>query len=125
MHAGNLSAQQPVFQVHQPGDGQPAFDASGPRYLRKRSTDFVLFNPEIEPSANPEVQEKEGSLEAAAVDSGIVFFYAADQLFFWVGSHSLQLDGLRRGVCRFGVGWYRCLGRHVGLTSRLARSVTN
>ena len=75
-----------TIQIHQGGDGKPALDTCGTLEAAGECADFKLTNPKVELQAEPEVEEKECSLKTLAIELGMIFFCAAEELFLGVRS---------------------------------------
>jgi len=101
MDVWNLAGAEPIFQVHEAGDGEPALDAGRTVQERGGASDFKLADPEVESRAEEEIQEQEGGLESAAAEMGVVVVATAEELLF-----ELRLRHVRLGIFLLKrVGW--------------------
>ena len=64
--AGIEPVLEQVLQVHQAGDGQPALDARRAGTAQRRAAGLVEADEEVESRADPEVEQEERRLDAAA-----------------------------------------------------------
>ena len=57
---------QQHLEVHQSGDGQPAFDAWRANGVRGPAAGFVITDEQVELDADPDIERQEGQLKRAA-----------------------------------------------------------
>ena len=65
MDGRHLTGENEVFRVHQPGDGQPAFDA-GRTGDARRTGGLEVTDKVVELDADPEVEGEKRELDGAA-----------------------------------------------------------
>jgi len=70
-----------VLEVHEAGDGKPAFDAGGSAEVVGLAVGFEVADPEVELEAEPGVEGEEGELDGVADALGVVEEMAADEGF--------------------------------------------
>ena len=66
MSGRQFAGSQPVFEVHQARDGEPAFDARGARCGSIVQPGLEAANPEVEGRADPYIEQQERDLETTA-----------------------------------------------------------
>jgi len=76
---GDVVGGEEVLEVHEAGDGEPAFDAGGATEVVGVAVGFVETDPEIELEAEPGVEGEEGDLDGVADALGVVEEMAADE----------------------------------------------
>ena len=64
MRRRNVASADPVFEVHQPGDGEPAFDSGGACKVASGSS-FEITHPKVKRNSHPCIQQQERELEYA------------------------------------------------------------
>ena len=75
MRRGNQKEDAGIYkdlEIHQGCDGQPAFDAWGPRGYTELAAGFVITDKEVELNADPDVQREKRELKPAAGVLGVV-----------------------------------------------------
>ncbi len=82
MDAGDVVGGEEVLEVHEAGDGEPAFDAGGAADVAGEAVGFVVADPEVELEAEPGVEGEEGDLDGVAEALGVVEEMAADEGLF-------------------------------------------
>ncbi len=80
MQGRHLAADQQHLEIHQGGDGEPAFDAGRPSGPQASPAGFVVADEQVELDADPGVEGEKDELHGAAEGLGAVRFGAADQL---------------------------------------------
>ena len=104
-----------VLQVHQAGNRQPAFDTGGRGTQTDLAAGFVEPDEEVEPRANPEIEQQEGRLERASPDElGLVGLPAVrGRHLDAAGAYrSLAGSGRRCGCLLCAAERERGIGRH-------------
>ena len=64
--AGTRPVRRKYFEVHQSGDGEPAFGAGRPRHLEADAATLVEAHPQVELNSEPGVEQDEGDLDRVA-----------------------------------------------------------
>ena len=72
MDRGDVVGGEEVLEVHEAGDGEPAFDTGGAVDVEAAAVGFVIANPEIKLQAEPGVESEEGDLDGVADALGVV-----------------------------------------------------
>jgi hypothetical protein len=85
---GDVVGGEEVFEVHEAGDGEPAFDAGGAGDVMGLTVGFEVTDPEIELEAEPGVEGQESDLDGVADALGVVEEMAADEGLFGGGERS-------------------------------------
>jgi len=80
MNFGNAPGGQQIFEVHQPGDGQPAFSSRRARNLQAMAAGCEESEPEIKLDAQPAVEQYERKLNQVAYALRAVRRGAVNQL---------------------------------------------
>jgi len=101
MDGGDVVGDEEVLEVHDAGDGEPAFDAGGAAEVRGLAVGFVVADPEDELEAEPGVEGEEGELDGVADSLRAVAEDAADEGLFGPG---WGYDGESRGDGRLECG---------------------
>ncbi len=83
VNAGDVVGGEEVLEVHEAGDGEPAFDTGRAADVVGEAVGFVEADPEIKLEAEPGVEGEEGDLDGVAEALGVVEEMAADEGFFW------------------------------------------
>jgi len=83
--SGDVVGGEEVLEVHEAGDGKPAFDAGGATEVMGLAIGFVIADPEVELEAEPGVEGEEGELDRMAGTLGVVEEMAADEGLFGDG----------------------------------------
>jgi hypothetical protein len=83
--SGDVVGGEEVLEVHEAGDGEPAFDAGGATEVMGLAIGFVIADPEVELEAEPGVEGEEGELDGVAGTLGVVEEMAADEGLFGGG----------------------------------------
>ena len=112
MHQRDLPAQQPVLQVHQPGNRQPTLHSRGTRHLRWSQTQFKMPYPRIKLRPDPQIQQQKRSLKTPPVNRRPVLLNAPNQLLFGFGRDGLSGTRWNEWVFNCRGCRARCLGRH-------------
>ena len=95
---GDVVGGEEVLEVHEAGDGEPAFDAGGAAEVAGVAVGFEVADPEVELEAEPGVEGEEGDLDGVADALGVVEEMAADEGLF---------GGRVGGRRELAVGWGR------------------
>ena len=79
---GDVVGGEEILEVHEAGDGEPAFDAGGAAEVVGLAVGLEIADPEVELEAEPGVEGEEGDLDGVADALGVVEEMAADEGFF-------------------------------------------
>ena len=102
MYARHLPGDQEVLQLHQPFDGQPAFDSGRPRDFHRAPAAFRPAHPQVELHPDPQVQPHQEKLCGDAQRLRVLTTVAADELLACGGGTVVSVDEKGRG----GVGGF-------------------
>jgi hypothetical protein len=102
MHIGDVCGQEPILQIHEARDGQPAFNSRGTLNKVGRRSYLKLADPEIELGAQEYVEKQETGLEAATVQLRMVLLEAASKLLLEFGGKALGSRNRCVGIKRWG-----------------------
>jgi len=101
MDERNVAGGEEELRVHESGDGQPAFDASGARQIEALASVFEVAHPNEELESEPAVERNKDELDDVADALGAVGGEAAHQRLlvlddrFGAGTHRTSLKGPR------------------------------
>ena len=119
----DMTGRQPILQVHETGNGEPALDTCQSLQGVSGRARFELAHPEVEDGAEYKIESQERNLKGAPVDLGMILVKAPEQLFLW-GRGIDRGAGIRRLVVAVGSNVRRMIHRSDRLQAKATRHKT-